>query len=64
MNGTALTAQQVYAQFNPSPDTVRAMVRAERFGHADTHGAQITHAGYAAGVTEFSAATALYTVRW
>jgi hypothetical protein len=57
-----LTAQEVYRAVDASADTVRAMVRAEKYGSAIAHGARITHHGYADGATEFSAATALYRV--
>lgn len=61
---TAISPQEVYTEVDSSPDTVWAMVRAERYGQARAHGATIVHAGYAPDATEFSAATSLYTVRW
>jgi hypothetical protein len=54
----------VYAECGGTADVVAAMVRAERYGAAHAHGARITHAGYADGTADFSAATSLFRVTW
>lgn len=60
----SLTPQQVTTTVDASPETIHAMVDAEKFGHAFAHGATISHAGYQFGAREFSAATSLFKVRY
>jgi hypothetical protein len=57
-----LTPGQVYGLVGDDFGTVQAMVRAEKYGRAMSHGAVIAHSGYADGCAEFCAATALYRV--
>lgn len=59
-----LTPREVYAVVGNSADLMRAMVRAEKYGHAIAHGAHITHAGYSPNVSEFNASTSLYRVTY
>ena len=59
-----MTAQEVYREISPTSDVIRALVRAEKYGQAMAHGATILCTGYTRDATEFSAATALYAVRW
>lgn len=60
----AMTPAEVYATVGTDQDTVQAMVRAEKYGAAQAHGANISLAGYIAHSAELNASTALYRVTY
>lgn len=60
----AMTPAEVYHTVGSDQDTVWAMVRAEKYGAAQAHGANISFAGYVAHSAQLNASTALYRVTY
>jgi hypothetical protein len=59
-----MSAKELYAKLGSSRDVLAAMIYAEKYGRQYVYGVLIMCTGYADGCTEFSAGTALYTVRY